>query len=187
MSKGRSTVGLLYIAAGGALAVGLGVLYNSPPSHTLLADRLSLALAPGGQVHEARLAGGTEGLLRQTAEHLSRMQGGASIGGFPGFEPPDDDEEYRRKIKDKTYDGQDVNDWVREINNFLRQIVKKNPGLTLEEILQRQGLTPGQIDGFVKALRDAHATADGMSGHGVNEATVEMLEGLMKTLGVSTW
>jgi len=33
------------------------------------------------------------------------MSGGESVGGFPGFEPPDDDEEYvrkgeREKVKD---------------------------------------------------------------------------------------
>ncbi|MEK7440637.1 MAG: hypothetical protein AABZ78_07575, partial [Chloroflexota bacterium] len=29
----------------------------------------------------------SDGLLRVAAEHLSKLQGGVSIGGFPGFEP----------------------------------------------------------------------------------------------------
>lgn len=153
----------------------------------LLADHPNLALAPAGQVHEARLAKGTEGLLQQTAEHLSKMQRGASIGGFPGFEPPDDDEKYRRKIKEQNYSAQDVNDWVKEINNFLNQIVKKNPGMSLEKILQKQGLSQAEIDGFIEALQSTHNTAQVLSEYGVNPETVKILESLMKTLRVPIW
>ncbi|MEK9163635.1 MAG: hypothetical protein AAB261_10025, partial [Chloroflexota bacterium] len=73
------------------------------------------------QISTRHLADGTEGLTKQTALHLSKMQKGKSIGGFPGFEPPDDDERYKRKVKDGEYNAQDVNNWVKEINNFLRQ------------------------------------------------------------------
>jgi len=151
------------------------------------ASRVVIVSAPAAQISEARLAPGTEGLLRQVAEHLSRMQGGASIGGFPGFEPPGDDDKYRRKIENQSASGEEINHWVKEINNFLNQIVKKNPGMTLEEILQKAGLTPNQIDQFVNALRNTHATAAGMEGVGVNEATVKTLESLMKVLGVIPW
>lgn len=138
-------------------------------------------------VLEARLDKATEGQLQQVAFHLSKMEGGESIGGFPGFEPPDDDEEYQRKIRDRTYSPQDVNDWVREINNFLDQIVKRNPDLSLEEILQKQGLASGQIEEFLDALREAHTIASGMKGYGVRAKTVETFESLMTTLGVSQW
>jgi len=133
------------------------------------------------------LADGTEGLTKQTALHLSKMQGGASIGGFPGFEPPDDDERYKRKVKGEGYNAQDVNNWVKEINNFLKQIVKKNPNRSLEKILQKQGLTPSQTDDFLDAIQRTQYVADGMKGHGVNPETVKMLESLMKTLGIPLW
>ena len=183
----RLAAGFLYIAAGGVLALGLVALYNSLPSYTLLADRPNLALAPAGQVHEARLAKGTDGLLQQTAEHLSKMQRGASIGGFPGFEPPDDDEKYRRKIKEGRYSAQDINDWVKQINNFLKQIVKKNSGLSLEEILQRHGSSQAEIIEFMNALRDAEYTAGSQVGYGVSSETAGTLRSLMQALGVSTW
>jgi hypothetical protein len=115
------------------------------------------------------------------------MRGGASIGGFPGFEPPKDDKEYRRKIKERDYTAQDVNDWVKGINNYLEQLVKKNPGKALEKILQEQGLTAKEIKSFVDALRDAHRAADAMKGFGVNSQTVERIEALMKGLRVNPW
>jgi len=175
----RLSTAPLIIALAGIVAMAM-VAY-----HQLV--RLDVGVAHAPRVVTARLAPGTEGLLQQTAEHLSKMQGGDSIGGFPGFEPPGDDEKYRRKIKDRDYNPQDVNDWVKEINNFLRQITNKNRGLTLEVILQRQGLNRGQIDSFINTLRDTQATAAGMEGHGVSEATAKTLEALMKVLGVSTW
>ena len=61
------------------------------------------------QVAEAKLATGTKKLLENTAEHLSKMQGGASVGGFPGFEPPEDDEKYRRKIENESHTGEEIN------------------------------------------------------------------------------
>jgi len=133
----------------------------------------------------ARLAPGTDALLQQTAAHLSRMQRGASIGGFPAFEPPDD--KYRRKIENEAYTARDVNDWVGDINNFLRQIADKNPGLTLEEILQRHGATPGQIKEFLDALRAVQATTEGMEGYGVTTETAQTLKSLLELLGVSLW
>lgn len=178
---GSSPVNLIFLVTIGTL------LLSALALQMLLASRTLVVTAPAVQVSEARSAPGTEGLLRQTAEHLSKMLEGASVGGFPVFEPPDNNEKYRRKIKDQTYTAQDVNDWVKEINNFLGQIVKKNPGLTLEEILQRQGLTPTQVENYIAALQRVHYTADGMKGFGVSEKTVETLTSLMKTLGVPTW
>jgi hypothetical protein len=170
----------LWFAASAILLAGVFVIQSLGASRTLVIS------APAVQVSQARLAPGTEGLLRQTAEHLSKMLEGASIGGFPGFEPPDD-EEYRRKIKEQNYSAQDVNDWVKEINNFLGQIAQKNPGLTLREILQRHGLTQSQIENYIAALQRVHYAADGMKGFGVSEKTVETLTSLLKTLGVPTW
>jgi len=149
-------------------------------------DAVSVS-APAAQVSEARLAPGTEGLLRQSAAHLSKMQRGASIGGFPGFEPPGDDEKYRRKIKEQNYNAQDVNDWVQEINNFLKQIIEKNPRMSLEEILQKQGLTPSQIENLLDALRDTEVTARGMQDYGVTTETATTLRTLLETLGVAPW
>lgn len=154
---------------------------------TLFARDAVRLRAPAAQVSEARLAKGTEGLLRQAALHLSRLESGKSVGGFQGFEPPKDDKEYQRKIRDRAYNAQDVNDWVKEINNFLSQILKKNPGMSLEKILQEQGLTESQVDDFVGALKDLHYTADGMKGSGVSAETVARLETLMEKLRVPTW
>ncbi len=139
------------------------------------------------QISTRHLADGTEGLTKQTALHLSKMQKGKSIGGFPGFEPPDDDERYKRKVKDGEYNAQDVNNWVKEINNFLRQIADKNPGMTLAEILQKQGLIAEQVGNFLNALRDAHLAAIGMEHFGVTTETVKTLESLMRQLGVAPW
>ncbi len=135
----------------------------------------------------ASLAPGTEGLLKQTAAHLSKMQGGESIGGFPGFEPPDNDERYKRKVEKSTATGEEVNTWVKEINNFLHQIANKNSGMTLEKILEKQGLSAAQIKDFSDALRNVHAIADGKVGYGVQQTTVDSLTELMKLLGVATW
>ncbi len=152
---------------------------------------LSYALTittPSSQVaRAASLAPGTEGLLKQTALHLSKMEGGASIGGFPGFEPPDDDERYKRKVEKSTATGEEVNTWVKEINNFLRQIANKNPGVTLEKILEKQGLTSEQITSFSNALKDVHLNASTRVGYGVQESTAKTLEELMRLLGVGTW
>ena len=119
-------------------AAGVAAVLGRLMQQVLPASRAVGVSAPAIQISEARLAPGTEGLLRQTAAHLSKMQRGASVGGFPGFEPPDDDEKYRRRIKEQHFTAQDVNDWVKEINNFLKQISKKNPRMSLEEILQKQ-------------------------------------------------
>ena len=147
--------------------------------------RLEVAGSARPQLAAARLIPGTEGLLRQAAEHLSKMQGGKSVGGFPAFEPPDD--KYRSKIKNRSYSAEEANHWVKEINNLLRQIAEKNPGLTLEEILQRQGLTPREIDDFIIVLKNVQATARGMEGYGVTTETMNVLNGLFETLGVVPW
>jgi len=161
-----------------ALAISFPLLYLRAPQTTFVE-------LP--KTSTRYLAKESEGLLKQTALHLSKMQKGASVGGFPGFEPPDDDERYKRKVKEGEYNAQDVNDWVKEINNFLRQIIDKNPGMTLEKILQKQGLTSEQVKEFLEALRNVHATASGMEGTGVTSETVIVLKSLMDTLGVSTW
>jgi hypothetical protein len=171
-------VGLYAVLAAALTIFALTTLYPYTPSR-------SIGGGSDPQIAAASLAPGTESLLKRTAEHLSRMQGGVSVGGFSPFKPPDD--KYRRKIENSDYTPEEVNHWVKEINNFLRQMIDKNPGLTLEEILRRQGLTPDQINNFVTALRNVQATAEGMAGHGLSEATAETLKALMRTLGVSTW
>jgi hypothetical protein len=155
---------------------------------TVIALSCALTITtPAPQVaHAASLASGTEGLLKQTALHLSKMQGGESIGGFPGFEPPDD-EKYKQRIKNKNYSARDVNDWVKEINNFLKQIIKKNPRMTLEEILTKQGLTAKQIEEFTFALKDTELAARGMARYGVDYARAQALRELLIELGVSLW
>ncbi|MBK9091482.1 MAG: hypothetical protein IPM84_01640 [Anaerolineae bacterium] len=166
------------------VVVGIALVGLMAMSNTLLVELTSSAPA---SVAQASLAPGTEGLLRQTASHLSKMLGGASIGGFPGFEPPGDDDKYRRKIEERSYTAEEVNYWVKEINNFLGQIVKKNPGLSLEEILQRQGLSQVETRELVEALQGTHNTAKVLSEYGVNPETVKILESLLKTLRVPLW
>lgn len=181
IALGFSPFNSIFLFAAGTALVGALMLQTLPASRAISVS------APAVQVSEARLAPGTEGLLRQTAAHLSKMQRGASVGGFPGFEPPDDDEKYRRKIKEQNYSAQDVNDWVKEINNFLNEIAKKNPGLSLEEILQRQGLSQVETREFVEAIQGTHNTAKVLSEYGVNPETVKILESLLKTLRVPIW
>jgi len=156
---------------------------------TVIALSYALTITtPAPQVaHAASLAPGTERLLKQTALHLSKMQGGASVGGFPGFEPPDDDGKYKEKIKNKNYSPRDVNDWVKEINNFLKQIIRKNPEMTLEKILTKQGLTAKQIEEFTFALKDTELAARGMASYGVDYARAQALRELLIELGVSLW
>ena len=166
------------------VVVGIALVGLMAMSNTLLVELTASAPA---SVAQASLAPGTEGLLRQTASHLSKMLGGASVGGFPGFEPPKDDKEYQRKVRERDYKAQDVNDWAKEITNFLSQIVKKNPGMSLEKILQEQGLSEFQVNDFVGALKNLHYTADGMKGSGVSAETVARLETLMEKLRVPTW
>ncbi|MFZ1403593.1 MAG: hypothetical protein WAW03_10950, partial [Anaerolineae bacterium] len=141
------------------VVVGIALVGLMAMSNTLLVELTASAPA---SVAQASLAPGTEGLLRQTASHLSKLLSGASVGGFPGFEPPGDDDKYRRKIEERSYTAEEVNYWVKEINNFLGQIVKKNPGMSLEEILQKQGLNPEQIVAFIRALRNIHSITAGM-------------------------
>lgn len=164
------------------LFVALVILF---PILYLRAPRITLVESPQTSTHY--LADGTEGLTKQAALHLSKMTGGGSVGGFPKFEPPDDDPKYRSKIKSRSYSGQDANGWVKEINNFLKQIVERNSNMTLEEILQRQRLTPTQIDNFMDALRQAEVAARGMQGYGVTEETASTLQMIMKSLGVIPW
>lgn len=166
------------------VVVGIALVGLMAMSNTLLVELTASAPA---SVAQASLAPGTEGLLRQTAGHLSKMLGGASVGGFPGFEPPGDDDKYRRKIEERSYTAEEVNYWVKEINNFLGQIVKKNPGMSLEEILQKQRLNASQIENFLDALREIEVVARSMQGYGVTSETVTLLRALMETLGIAAW
>jgi len=134
---------------------------------------------------QARLGPGTEGLTKQAALHMSKLQSGNSVGGFPGFEPPQDDDEYRAKIQTRSYSARDVNDWVREINNFLNQIARKNPKLTLEEILKQQGLTQAQVNDYLEGLRTTYRIASDMQKSGVRPITVQTLRSVLLELGVT--
>jgi hypothetical protein len=126
----------------------------------------------------------SEGLLRVAAEHLSKLQGGASIGGFPGFEPPDD-ERYKRIVKNASYTGEEANTWLKEIINYLRQLIKLYPGKTLAEILGRHGLSEAEIKSFTDALRLAYTNAVRLSNDGVRAETITALQELLPALGVS--
>jgi len=125
----------------------------------------------------------SDGLLRVAAEHLSKLEGGASIGGFPGFEPPDD-ERYKNKIKNRSYSGSEANDWLKEINNYLRQIIKRYPDKTLIEILRRHSLAQTEIDNFVKALQNAYTIGNRFKDAGVRAETLSLLRESLQTLGV---
>lgn len=182
----RFNTALLSLALFAVIAVGLALAYNlTLPAR--VATQARDAAQPAPEISQAAQTKTTKGLLRQIALHLSKMRRGASVGGFPGFEPPKDDKEYQRKVNERHFKAQDVNDWTKEINNFLHQLVKKNPGKSLERILQEQGLTPTQIDDFVGALQELQYSGSGMTGFGVSEETIRTLTALMKTLGVPTW
>jgi hypothetical protein len=127
---------------------------------------------------------GTETLVKQTATHMSKLLAGESVGGFPGFEPPDDDEKYRQKIRNQSYTSGEANHWIVEINSFLAQLVRKYPGMTLVEILRRAGLTKSQIDNFITNLRNVHIIAET---YDISPRTFEKLDNLMKKLGVEPW
>ena len=71
----RLNPALVWLVVVGVALVGLMAMSN-----TLLVDLTSSAPA---SVAQASLAPGTEGLLRQTASHLSKMLGGASVGVLP--------------------------------------------------------------------------------------------------------
>ena len=59
--------------------------------------------------------------------------------------------------------------------------------MSLEEILQKQGLSQVEIREFVEALQGTHNTAKVLSEYGVNPETVKILESLLKTLRVPLW
>jgi copper homeostasis protein CutC len=80
-----------------------------------------------------------------------------------------------------------VNDWVKDISKSLEQVVKKNPGKSLEKILQEQGKTRTQIDEFLNAVRNAQYRARSMEGAGVRAQTLERIEELMKILRIEPW
>lgn len=182
-SDRRPNSSILLVIAGLLLAASLYLVSTSTMSQVAEQE----ASGGRGKVAEARLGKGTEGLVKQTALHMSKLLGGDSIGGFPGFEPPDDDETYRGKIRNQTYTGEEANHWIKEINSFLQQIVKKNPNMTLEEILQQAGLNASETQRFMSDLRDIHVIAKIHQESGVNPQTVEVLEELMEILGVAPW
>jgi hypothetical protein len=183
----RFNAALLALALFAAIVAGLALAYNLHTLSARVATHSRDAALPAPQISQAARVKTTKGLLRQIALHLSKMHGGESVGGFPGFEPPEDDERYKDKIRNQSYSGEEVNHWAKEINNLLRQIADKKPGLTLEEILHRAGRKPGEIKSFIDGLRNVHATVESWEGYGVTPETVETLNALMKVLGVAPW
>jgi len=182
-SDQRPVSNILPIIAGLLLAACLYVVVTSTISGVSQRE----ASGGRGNVVEARLGKGTEGLVKQTALHMSKLLGGEGIGGFPGFEPPDDDERYRKKIRNYSYTGEEANYWIKEINNFLRQIVKKNPGMTLEEILQETGMSAEDMTTYVDSVRNVLTIAESWENRGVTSATIKTLRSLMETFGVQPW
>jgi|GEM_PF-1454067 len=158
-----------------ALAVLFVALFSRPSP---------IPLVESPQAAPQLMAKESDGLLRVTAEHLSKLEGGASVGGFPGFEPPDDDERYKRKVKDSSYSGEEANTWLKEIINYLRQLIKRYPGKTLAEILKRHGLSEAEIDEFIKAVREAYNIAGRLRNDGVRAETITALQELLPILGI---
>ncbi|MDM8520794.1 hypothetical protein QUF64_12160 [Anaerolineales bacterium HSG6] len=172
-SDNKKLNSLIMLALAGCLIAMIGLLWQTVSS--------SYVYAP------ASMSKQTSGQLKSLATHISKMLDGSSVGGFPGFEPPEDDEAYRQKIRKRSYNGQDVNDWVSEMNNYLRQIIKQNPNMTLEEILQKMGWSQARIANFLNNLREVHVIARGWKNHGVREITIERFEAQMQQLGVVLW
>ena len=83
----------------------LALALASAVALSLATSRVVSVSAPAAQVSEASRAKVTEGLLRQAALHLSKLESGKSVGGFPGFEPPKDDKDYQRKIRERDYNA----------------------------------------------------------------------------------
>lgn len=136
---------------------------------------------------ETRLGVGSQALVQQTAAHLSKLSGGISVGGFPPFQPPDNDPRYRNKINNQSYTAEEANYWLKEINNFLQQLVQKNPGMSLEQILAKMGLLPLEIEDFLGTLRAVYSFAESNLSYGVQPETVETLKSLMAILKVLPW
>lgn len=160
------------------LALTFGImLFRAPllPSATISSE----------PVAQARLAPGTDALLKQTASHLSKLSGGISVGGLPSFRPPGDDERFKEKIKNSAYTPKEANYWLKEINNFLQQIIKKNPKSSLREILARQGLNEAQTENYLGVLQRVYEAAAKWEGKGVNSATLSTYRALLKQLGVT--
>jgi hypothetical protein len=126
------------------------------------------------------------------------MLGGESVGGFPGFEPPDpDDDDYRRKVEERSYRPRDVDDWVRDINKHLRELIARNPGKTLEELLQEywrstdpslsmQEITT-RTNHYLDSIRTVQTIAESQTTIGVSEVNIDILKGLTEMLGVVPW
>jgi RHS repeat-associated protein len=149
-------------------------------------------------IYLARLDDRSTGSLKNVASHLSRMLGGESVGGFPGFEPPDpDDDDYRRKVEERSYRPRDVDDWVRDINKHLRELIARNPGKTLEELLQEywrstdpslsmQEITT-RTNHYLDSIRTVQTIAESQTTIGVSEVNIDILKGLTEMLGVVPW
>ena len=134
--------------------------------------------------HPIKLHPGTHGWVKQVAVHVSKLSGG--VGGFPGFEPPDDEPKYKERIKRRELRTRDVNDWVGDINKHLQSIINKNPNMTLEEILQKLGYSQAQIDDFIEKLRIIHSVAGQL--HGTRyEPTYVRLGQLLAQLEIFGW
>ena len=118
---------------------------------------------------------------------MSKLNRGASVGGFPGFEPLDGDDDYKKKIDEGNFNAQDVNDWIKDKNKHLKNITKYNPNMTLDEILLDAGYNDAQVVKYIEVLKNAYATAEGIKGYGVTEAIVETLVSVMSEPGVPIW
>lgn len=172
----RFTLFIPFTLAFLVLAFGI-MLFRAPllPSATISSE----------PVAQARLAPGTDALLKQTASHLSKLSGGISVGGFPPFRPPGEDERFKEKIKNSAYTPEEANYWLKEINNFLRQLVKKNPKMSLREILARQGLNEAQTENYLGVLQRVYEAVAKWEGKGVNSATLSTYRALLEQLGVT--
>ena len=56
--------------------------------------------------------------------------------------------------------------------------------MSLEEILQKQGLTQTETSNFIEALQRTYTTTKGMEGYRVTTETADILDALLKILRV---
>lgn len=171
----RATVFIPFALAFLTLGLTLFLLRATPPTATIS----SVPIA------QARLAPGTDALLKQTASHLSKLLGGVRVGGFPPFRPPDDDERFKEKIKHRSYNAQEFDYWLKEVNKFLAELAKKNPNMSLREMLAKNGATRAEIDEYLLSLQRVYQLAEQSERvGGVSPLTVDALKALFLRLGV---
>jgi len=125
--------------------------------------------------------------LGTVAEHLSKLYGGVNFGGFPQFEPPDDDpdkDRYREEVRNQSYRATTANRWLGDISKSLETIAQRNPKLGLDEIMLQNRMTSAQAQEILDGLRDAEYLARSLQGRGVSQVTLEQLQLVMQRLGV---